>query len=513
MAQDNYEMEPNSSPRGENDLQRQLRHALLENDFEKFEELVSNGAVDLEYVYPYPDDKTCLDLAILEPNKIEFVKLLLRHITCVTYDHVDKRDTPVHLAVKNRNTEALDALLQYGGCSVNWKDKEGNSPLYYATRNGDNETVLKLLRKGAHIYNCSYEPPVADINARTLQTFLDECIETNDELPNDRNYEIRLNYDFFRQHRQTKMLLNMTRDEEFRPLLKHPVITSFIYFNWYSIRKVFYANITFSSLLWLCLMFYIILGYGVNKQQSKFVEAINVLTYVGTCIGLILLIFRELFQLLVWTTKYFKSTENFMEIAIICVMTAIVCNNSESESTKQQLSAIAILLSSAELVLLIGQFPTFSTNIVMLRTVSWNFFKFLLWYCILIIAFALSFYTLFKRGEEQEDQKASNPNNTGQEEEEEEEFFGDPGRSLFKTIVMMTGEFDAGSIKFSTFPVTSHIIFILFVFMIPVVLFNLLNGLAVSDTQEIRANAELLGHISRNSTRLNICFRNMKQKF
>lgn len=33
--------------------------------------------------------------------------------------------------------------------------------------------------------------------------------------------------------------------------------------------------------------------------------------------------------------------------------------------------------------------------------------------------------------------------------------------------------------------------------MIPIVLFNLLNGLAVSDTQEIRADAELVGHISR----------------
>ncbi|XP_052738219.1 transient receptor potential cation channel protein painless isoform X3 [Bicyclus anynana] len=283
----------------------------------------------------------------------------------------------------------------------------------------------------------------------------------------------------------------MTRNEELMPLLKHPVITSFVYLKWDRISSLFYSNITFYSLLWLCLMFYIVLGYGVNKQHSKFVEAINILTYVGTCIGLILLIIREIFQLLVLPTRYFKSTENLMEIALICVMTAIVCNNSASESTKQQLSAIAILLSSVELVLLIGQFPTFSTNIVMLRTVSWNFFKFLLWYCILIIAFALSFYILFRRGEKQEDQKVSNPG------QEEEEFFEDLGRSLFKTIIMMTGEFDAGSIKFSTFPVTSHIIFILFVFMVPIVLFNLLNGLAVSDTQAIRADAELLGHISR----------------
>ncbi|CAG4941036.1 unnamed protein product [Colias eurytheme] len=241
-------------------------------------------------------------------------------------------------------------------------------------------------------------------------------------------------------------------------------------------------------------MLYIILGYGVEKKQPESIEAFNVITHIGASIGLILLIIRELFQLLVSPTRYLQSIENWMEIALIFVTAWIVCYDSAQESTKQQLSAVAILLSSAELVLLIGQFPTLSTNIVMLKTVSWNFFKFLLWYCILIIAFSLSFYTLFRKDVE-EDQIAPNPN--AAEDEEDDDFFEDPGTSLFKTIVMLTGEFDAGSIKFSTFPVTSHIIFIVFVFMVPIVLFNLLNGLAVSDTQEIRADAELVGHISR----------------
>ncbi|XP_023945919.2 transient receptor potential cation channel protein painless [Bicyclus anynana] len=799
MTRDSYEMKPNRLSRGGslfgNDPQVQLRTALRANDFATFKKLVSYGAVDLEYVYPYPDHKTCLELAVSEPNKIEFLKLLLQHEVQVNRINETYGAAPLHFAVENGNLEALDALLEddridvnikskgntallmaikniqdldddrereldvyeemverllKAGCNANSPDLKGITPVYsaakqglerivtyildyskdpvdlnlykdirgrtaryylqeafphliakfesmaeneqrkkiidvdklfsylsrheedifnedfkelvkrnehrpmlaanngmntmlqlsvdkgferatltllnsgadpnatcsgntirpiaiacyngyckilkmfidnestlfdpvnseslvqwtvkgmksacknpkadfkgclnllltnpkvnininhqdikdntalhYAARNGDNDTVLELLRKGACVglYNRFNEPPLADINARTLETFLDECIETNGERPSDEDYEIRIKYSFLvypnnslenelckvplmdnsnnnntvKEYEailapETEALLYMTRNEELRPLLKHPVITSFLYLKWQRISCLFYANITFYSLLWLCLMLYIILGYGVDKQQSKSVEAINVLTYVGACIGLILLVIREIFQLLVSPTRYLQSIENLMEIALIFVTAAILCNDSASESTKQQLSAVAILLSSAELVLLIGQFPTLSTNIVMLRTVSWNFFKFLLWYCILIIAFALSFYTLFKKGEEQEDQKAPNPNNTGQEEEEEEEFFEDPGRSLFKTIVMLTGEFDAGSIKFSTFPVTSHIIFIVFVFMVPIVLFNLLNGLAVSDTQEIRADAELVGHISR----------------
>lgn len=444
----------------------------------------------------------------------------------------------IQITIKGMRSSAKNPKSDYNGCleillkhpkiniNVNYPDLKDNTALHYAARNGDHDTVLELLRNGACIglRNKFNEPPLADINAKTLETYLDECIATNGERPSDDDYEIHMKYSFLVYPNnslenelskplmdnannnikeydailapETDALLYMTRHEELRQLLKHPVITSFLYLKWQRISCLFYANITFYSLLWLCLIMYIILGYGVEKKQSDSIEVLNVVTHVGAIIGLILLIIRELFQLLVSPSRYLQSIENWMEIALIIVTAWIVCYDSATASTKQQLSAIAILLSSAELVLLIGQFPTLSTNIVMLKTVSWNFFKFLLWYCILIIAFALSFYTLFRQ-EDEEDQTPPNPNNTGKGEEEEEDFFEDPGRSLFKTIVMLTGEFDAGSIKFSTFPVTSHIIFIVFVFMIPIVLFNLLNGLAVSDTQEIRADAELVGHISR----------------
>ncbi|XP_028177403.1 transient receptor potential cation channel protein painless [Ostrinia furnacalis] len=438
----------------------------------------------------------------------------------------------MRLNAKNPNSDhkgCLEILLKHPkiNINVNYPDLKDNTALHYAARNGDSDTVLELLRNGACIglRNKFNEPPLADINAKTLETYLDECITTNGERPSDDDYEIHLKYSFLVYPNnslenelskplmdnannnikeydailapETDALLYMTRNDELKQLLKHPVITSFLYLKWQRISCLFFANITFYSLFWLCLILYIILGYGIENKQSisNSIEILNAVTHVGAIIGFIMLIIRELFQLIVSPSKYLQSIENWMEIALIFVTAWIVCYDSAAASTKQQLSAIAILLSSAELVLLIGQFPTLSTNIVMLKTVSWNFFKFLLWYCILIIAFALSFYTLFREDNE-EDQTPPNPNNTGKEEEEED-FFEDPGRSLFKTIVMLTGEFDAGSIKFSTFPVTSHIIFMVFVFMIPIVLFNLLNGLAVSDTQEIRADAELVGHISR----------------
>ncbi|KAG7187910.1 hypothetical protein KM043_013876 [Ampulex compressa] len=77
-----------------------------------------------------------------------------------------------------------------------------------------------------------------------------------------------------------------------------------------------------------------------------------------------------------------------------------------------------------------------------------------------------------------------------------EEFEG-PGRSLFKTFIMITGEFEAENIPFEEFPIAGRILFVSFVFFIAIVLFNLLNGLAVSDTVEILSKAELVGLVAR----------------
>lgn len=47
---------------------------------------------------------------------------------------------------------------------------------------------------------------------------------------------------------------------------------------------------------------------------------------------------------------------------------------------------------------------------------------------------------------------------------------------------MLTGEFDASNIHFKQ-NAASYVLFVIFVFLISTVLNNLLNGLAVSDTQ------------------------------
>jgi hypothetical protein len=69
--------------------------------------------------------------------------------------------------------------------------------------------------------------------------------------------------------------------------------------------------------------------------------------------------------------------------------------------------------------------------------------------------------------------------------------------SVMTTFVMMMGEFQAEYLapKMANSP-TYLCLFALFVFIIATVLPNLLTGLAVSNTQEIKSNAEQLSRAS-----------------
>ena len=195
-----------------------------------------------------------------------------------------------------------------------------------------------------------------------------------------------------------------------------------------------------------------------------------------------LLTLSEMQQLIVHRWVYVKSLENWLEILLL-ISTFISCSGMvESAEVKLHSSAVALFLGWSELLMMSGRLPLLSVQHEMFRTVCWTFLIFMADYVTLLIAFAFTFYILFKGSSEQEGNA---------------EIFASIPVSLLKTIVMFTGEFDASDLSFDTLPYTSHVIFLLFVVLVAVVLLNLLNGLAVNDTVEIRKDAERLSLAAR----------------
>lgn len=189
----------------------------------------------------------------------------------------------------------------------------------------------------------------------------------------------------------------------------------------------------------------------------------------------ILLTLREFAQLWASWKRYLKSSENYLEMAIIVssifVLTNDGCIHQEENLVCQMFSVLLVLSSSLELLLLLGRHPRFSTQVEIFRRVTLNYLKF--WsYLFLIIGFATSFRLVFR---------TCDPSICGT--------FDTYANSIFKSIVMSTGELEASDLTKDSYNILSQILIIAFIFFIVIVLVNLLNALAVDDSKKIRDDA------------------------
>merc|ERR1719237_628389 len=136
---------------------------------------------------------------------------------------------------------------------------------------------------------------------------------------------------------------------------------------------------------------------------------------------------------------------------------------------------------------MVGRHPRLSSyNIysTMFYRVLKTFSTFLVWYSLFLFAFGLGFYILLHE------------DNGGADREYA--FFDHLGLCLVKTFSMFVGELEFSDIPFNS--PFSYVFFLTFVFLIVVVLMNLLNGLAVSDTGLIRDKAEIFSYRSQVET-------------
>lgn len=426
--------------------------------------------------------------------------------------------------------KCLEYLLNNVEChklGINFVDKNNKTVLCQAFQLNDVNVIELLLQRGAYMgeENRNGDTPIKYAEAETLETIFDNCISTNDKCPSEDNYEIIYNYRLLAPLKksrpsfqisnlvesryeyeivaETNVLLQMSEMRNLRPLLLHPLMHSFLNLKWYAIRKYFWLNVAFYVLFWLFLSLYMIFVYGPARQATiEECEEAGTLTtrsfdpnciipmrqheralWFGTFVLCILLMMREIFQIIVSPVRYFLSFENWLELCLVTGTFMVLLTDSQNNNIRCHIAAVAIFLSWMELVLLVGRHPFLSTNVEMFKVVLCNFLKFLAWYSMLILAFAISFYILFK--------------NSSSECEQRPSLFVNPIVATFKAIVMTAGEFDTSSIPFEEHPVTSHLLFLLFVFLVAIVLVNLLNGLAVNDTQAIKADAELVAITSR----------------
>lgn len=466
-------------------------------------------------------------------GKSEILKILLQR------PELDLKNAGSFLSIVVKNYDykhtdhkgCLDELLKHEEINVNEHDSIGFSALHYALSRNNEDAVLKLLKREAviEVENKYHKIALSDANPKILEKHFNSCITTNGNYFDD-NFEVHFDYtNLIPIHQSVNegsngdeshekcpdemaTIESIAESSELRQLVLHPLITSFLFLKWNRLAYIFYINFILCSLFAVCYISYILTYYtaviasnlaecknatnssqialNIDSETQSTLSFLRVATIILTvCISL-----RELFQLAFAPKTYLKSLENYLEfILIVFVVTILVqfnlhptCERLSSNYWGRSIVAVSILLVAYEIFHLAGSLPCWSCPIhyVMLRTVTKTFLRSLLLYAIILIAFALAFLALLydpsaNDGEDDETYKFSNVKS-----------------SLFKTLVMSIGEFDAGSIGFDMNP-PSYFFFVVFMFMVATVLFNLLNGLAVSDTQVIKSEAELIHNIRR----------------
>uniref|UniRef100_A0A1I8NP18 Ion transport domain-containing protein n=1 Tax=Stomoxys calcitrans TaxID=35570 RepID=A0A1I8NP18_STOCA len=377
--------------------------------------------------------------------------------------------------------KCLDVLLKYQCLDINDTDMDGRTIVHLSSHLSD-ECVLEILKRGSLLAIKTYDGELAISNIRpnVLNAFFDSLIIRENDTG---SWKITMDYSNFYYRptgvananadanfaTQMEIVKAIAETETNKKLLEHPLITVFLDLKWRQLSGLFYLN------FWLYMFFvcacvpYILFKLGNHEKWSQIFCGL-------TALGVSYLVVRECLQLKINFRKYLREPVNYMEWLLIALVIVLCIRNDFERYTLNLICSLTIMLLTIELFQLLGSLPFMSLalRMHMFQMVLKSFLKNFLLYSIFVAAFSLCFYIMIGRSGE-----ASEGLNG----------FTNPPKAFLKSLVMMVGELDAGELQLNDYFTTA--LFLGFVFVVTIVLFNLINGSAIHDILEIEEDAKI----------------------
>nr|WMY99264.1 transient receptor potential A1 [Bemisia tabaci] len=450
---------------------------------------------------------------------------LLHSVHSHLLDQVDKDgNTVLHLATMENKPNSISLLLSMN-CKLlyNFSDL---SAIDYAIYFKFPEAALAMVThdtRGAEVmalrsdkHPCVTLALIASM-PRVFESVQDKCITKANCKKDSKCFYIKYNFSCLESSRMYAQVdqktgealtiskpiplpaLNAMVEHGRVELLAHPLSQKYLQMKWNSYGK--YFHLTHLLLYTIFLVFITHFSSGLMENDgdssnststSKFEPSLAVQSKPGMClssvaillyIGLNLL--REGLQFYQQKWHYLFDPTNLVTLLLYATAVLMVAPLITGKLSELQIAcaAITVFLSWFLLLLNLQRFDQVGIYVVMFLEILQTLIKVLLVFSILIAAFGLAFFILLSRGEHLS--------------------FSTVPISLMRTFAMMLGEIDfLGTYvqpfflpdverRSIPFPIPAFLILGIFMILMPILLMNLLIGLAVGDIESVRRNAQL----------------------
>nr|ADD82932.1 transient receptor potential cation channel subfamily A member 1 [Corallus hortulanus] len=426
-------------------------------------------------------------------------------------DNVDEDgNTALHLAAREGHAKAVKLLLDEGAKIL--LNKVEASFLHEAIHNGQRDVVTVVIlhkRWEEAISTFSHQSSVNKCAILDMVEYLPGCLKLVLDNCIIRSPEEKTSADFFIEYnfRYLQCPLKLTKKSKgnggalYEPLLalnamvlhnrmellSHPVCTEYLLMKWmaYGFRAHIMNLAVYSlGLIPLTLLitslepkvtFNATLKHGpFDKKNSSFIKVCMCLVFIMSLFG----ICKEIIQLFQQRLKYLLDYSNLLDWTIYT--TSIIFVSSLFVKLPVHLQwdcgAIAILLSWTNFLLYLQRFESYGIYVVMFWEILRTLIRIVTVFFFLMLAFGLSFFVLL--GSQQT--------------------YGTPYLSVMQTFSMMLGDVNYRDAFLEPMlhnrlprPFLSFIILIVFSLLIPILLMNLLIGLAVGDIAQVQKFAAM----------------------
>ncbi|XP_043651010.1 transient receptor potential cation channel subfamily A member 1 isoform X2 [Drosophila teissieri] len=477
---------------------------------------------------------------------------LLHSVHSHLLDQVDKDgNTALHLATMENKPHAISVLMSMG-CKLVYNVLDMSAidyAIYYKypeaalamVTHEERANEVMALRSDKH--PCVTLALIASM-PKVFEAVQDKCITKANCKKDSKSFYIKYSFwPYQKTPEQIEAKRKEFNDPKWRPaplavvntmvthgrveLLAHPLSQKYLQMKWNSYGKYFHlANLLIYSIFLVFVTIYsslmmnnIELKAGDNKTMSQYCnmgwerltmnlsqnpsvasqirldsceERINRTTAILFCavvivVYILLNSMRELIQIYQQKVHYILETVNLISwvlyISALVMVTPAFQPDGAINTIHYSAASIAVFLSWFRLLLFLQRFDQVGIYVVMFLEILQTLIKVLMVFSILIIAFGLAFYILLSKIIDPQ------PNHLS---------FSNIPMSLLRTFSMMLGELDFVGTYVNTYyrdqlkvPMTSFLILSVFMILMPILLMNLLIGLAVGDIESVRRNAQL----------------------